>query len=113
VGRSGLARVGLEVDIADGQETAPGGTLWVGQSLDGRATRPDVADGQVLDQVRAWPAPGQRGEGKARKPAIGGDQDGTGVAQMGTQRLPDQAAQFGRRRLKVTSLARFESTPPG
>ncbi len=45
--------------------------------------------------------------------AVGSDQDGAGVAQVGPQRLPDAPAQLGGCRLQGTALSRIEGTPPG
>ncbi len=74
--------------------------------------RGDVADGQVLDQVRAGPRPGQGGEGERHQRAVGGDQDGAGAVQVGAERVPDATAQRGGRRLKGFRPARNHRAAP-
>jgi hypothetical protein len=57
--------------------------------------------------------PGRAASGKRVRGAVGGDQDGAGVAQVGPQRLPGEPAQRGGRRLHVTRPATVEGSPPG
>ncbi len=90
------AGVGLEVDPADSQQTASGGARRRGAGFDELSPRGDVADRQVLDQVRPGPGPGQGGKGEVRQRAVWGDQGGVDAIDVGTERVPSEPANLGR-----------------
>ena len=80
---------------AQGQQSIPGGPARILGKVQHLAARGQIADGQILDQVRAGFAAGQGGERKAGQGPVGGNQDRLAVAKMLAQRLPHSAGQFG------------------